>query len=563
MPAATGFKLRDPALEYVGGKVEHFQQGRRRRAGLVQPGVECLFHGPAGFAQVGQSDHAAAALQRMVTAPDRDQCFVVAGVGVKQWKLLADGGQDFVGFLEENSEQFRVEVFLAGIHESRCFRRGRRRLDGGRRWRWGSFGRRGDAFHFEFRQGVRRRSYGVRHRQRCRFRVRRAVQRQFGQRFRGRRRHRCRRDFRFHGNGRFRDFRFRRSRLGDHWRRKYGVDVGRATLQLGDEETQCRELLRDVLELARLRRKTGLREALDSCRAFGEHGIGAILTEHQQGALNLAYRLLQSAQGGLARRIAEVGVERGFDGAEVAADFARHGFQQQPFLCPARHGVQVRQVEHAEFFATPEGGEPIDDGIGGMRELRVERLEVFKRGFGEQDGRGDFQRHDFVVTARVAAQLVGGVEDRGGQAPVVGLSGGGTLFGDLRGVFMEGRQGGSGSCAQAVPVILGGRQQFAQATDMGQQAFGFRWRRRRYHAIEAIGGAHDGQLFAAGGGAGGLVKRLAHGLRVGIGLALGELLDVRTKAHGEALCAIRVGQAIGGERVEDADGYPPVGARGG
>jgi hypothetical protein len=308
MPAATGFKLRDPALEYVGGKVEHFQQGRRRRAGLVQPGVECLFHGPAGFAQVGQSDHAAAALQRMVTAPDRDQCFVVAGVGVQQRELLADGGQDFVGFLEENSEQFRVEVFLAGIHESRCFRRGRRRLDGGRRRRWGNFGRRGDAFHFEFRQGVRRRSYGVRHRQRCRFRVRRAVQRQFGQRFPGRRRHRCRRDFRFHGNGRFRDFRFRRSRLGDHWRRKYGVDVGRATLQLGDEETQCRELLRDVLELARLRRKTGLREALDSRRAFGEHGIGAILNEHQQGALNLAYRLLQSAQGGLARWIAEVGV---------------------------------------------------------------------------------------------------------------------------------------------------------------------------------------------------------------------------------------------------------------
>jgi hypothetical protein len=135
---------------------------------------------------------------------------------------------------------------------------------------------------------------------------------------------------------------------------EYGVDVGRAALQLGDEKAQCRELFRDVFEVAWPARKPWRGEVFDGLCAFGQYVIGAILAEHQQRALDLLDRLLERGQRCLARGVAEEGVQRLFDGAEVGADFACHGFEQQSLLRPARHGVEMRQLEQAEFLAPPD-----------------------------------------------------------------------------------------------------------------------------------------------------------------------------------------------------------------
>ena len=149
MAAAAIFELHDPHLEYFGRVVEHFKQGRCGGTGFVQPGIQYLLHCPAGLAQVGQSHHATAALQRMVAAPQGDQRSLIVGRGMQQWQMLVDGGEDFVGFLEEDTEQLSVEIFLAGVHQARSLgRRGRGCNRCGRRSRW-RLGRCFQTFHFE------------------------------------------------------------------------------------------------------------------------------------------------------------------------------------------------------------------------------------------------------------------------------------------------------------------------------------------------------------------------------------------------------------------------------
>ncbi len=285
------------------------------------------------------------------------------------------------------------------------------------------------------------------------------------------------------------------------------------------------------------------------------------MAEHQEGALDLLDRLGQRGQGRLPRRIAEEGVQGLLDGPQIGADFTSHGFEQEPFLRTARHGVEVRQFQQAQLFAAGDRGEPADDGVGRAREILVEGLEVFQGRFGEQQRRGHFQGQDVVVPGWIAAQLVGLFEDGGGEAAVVGLTGRRAFLGDPGGALVERRQGGSGAGAEAVPVVLGRCEQFAQAADVGQQPLGVGGRRRRHHAVEPVGRAHDGERFAAGGGAGGLVERFAQGGFARVRLTFDQLLDLRTEAHREALGLVGVGQAVGGEGVEHPERDPPVGSR--
>jgi hypothetical protein len=164
------------------------------------------------------------------------------------------------------------------------------------------------------------------------------------------------------------------------------------------------------------------------------------------------------------------------------------------------------------------------------------------------------------VPRRIAAQLVGLLENRGGQPHVVGLTRGCTLFGDLGRALVKRRQCGGGAGAEAVPVVLGRGKQFAQAADVGQQPLGLGGRLGGHHAVEAVSGAHDGQRLSAGGGASGLVQGFAQQAFPGFGLAFDELLDLRAEAHREALRFAQVGDTAGRERVEYSQRDPPVGA---
>ncbi len=548
--SAARLEVFDPDLEHVGGAIEHFEKRRRRGACFVQPAVQHLLHRPGGLAQVGQADHAAATLQGMEAAAQRDERGLVVWRGMHDGQVFVDGGEDFVGLFEEDGQQLGVEFLLADLHQPRSLGRGRRGFHGRGRRRGRGLGRRLQRFHFEFRQfqfffffgsqlGL---GYGFRHHH-------------LGGRYfwRG-----CGGQLRRRGWGGSFGF-FLAGGMNDGRRLEDRVDVGTTTLQLRDEKAQRRQLFRHVFEVAGLHGEAGLGEMLDGPCALHQYGIGTVLAEHQQRTLDLANRLRQRGQGGLARSVAEEGIQRLFDGAEVGADFARHRFEQQPFLRTARHGVEMRQFQHAELFATPERSEAVDNDIGRACEVRVQRLEVLQRGFGEQQRRGHFQRHDFIVLRRIAAQLVGLLENCGSQARVVGLTGGRPLFGNSRRALVKRRQCRRGTGAKAVPVFLGGCEQFAQVANVGQQSLRLRGRRPGHHAVQAIGGAHDGQRFTSLGGAGGEIQGLAQLLFAGFRLAFDQPLDLRTKAHGKAFGFIRFRQTIGSERIEDAQRDPPVG----
>ena len=138
-----------------------------------------------------------------------------------------------------------------------------------------------------------------------------------------------------------------------------------------NEETQRRQLFRHVFEVARIWRKTGFGEASDRLPAFSKHLIGAVLAKHHERTLNLANRLLERRQSGLARWITEEGVQCLFYGAEIGADFARDRFEQQALLRAARHGVQMRQFQHAKFFATTERTQPAYNSVSRMGEVGI------------------------------------------------------------------------------------------------------------------------------------------------------------------------------------------------
>ena len=225
-------------------------------------------------------------------------------------------------------------------------------------------------FHFKVRQRFFRRLFSRRFH--CGRFLLRLWFRCSGNRFGGRRnrfRRRRRGDCHLH---RHNGFGFLADNLSHGGWFKDGVDIGSATLQLGDKKAQCRKLFRHFFEVIGLRREARLGETPDLVCAVSEHGIRTVLSQHHQRALDLANRLRDRRQRRLARGVAEVGVQRGFDGAEIGADFACHRFKQQPFLGPARHRIEMGQFHQAEFFAASERGETVNDDIGRVGELGIQ-----------------------------------------------------------------------------------------------------------------------------------------------------------------------------------------------
>ncbi len=104
--------------------LEHRQQGRCCDLLLLQPLVEGLFDCPGHFTQCGEADHAAAALEGMEAAPHRGQGFAVMRVGYELRQAGSDGRQDFARFLEEDGEQFGIQLGAAGLGQAGGFGRG-------------------------------------------------------------------------------------------------------------------------------------------------------------------------------------------------------------------------------------------------------------------------------------------------------------------------------------------------------------------------------------------------------------------------------------------------------
>ena len=137
-------QLVNPGRELGVGVLQQGQQGCVGRLFLAQPVVEGLFQPPCCIAKVLESDHAATALEGVVTAPDGGEGVLVGGGLVQQVQVGADGFPDFERFFDEDFEQFGVDLRIASAARLRCCNGGRRRcLDdrGGRRRGCGNRGR--------------------------------------------------------------------------------------------------------------------------------------------------------------------------------------------------------------------------------------------------------------------------------------------------------------------------------------------------------------------------------------------------------------------------------------
>ena len=87
---------------------------RRAHQRPVDQFVQKVLHGPAVFADPFRTHHAAAALQRMERPPHGNQRFHVVGRVAPGGKFALDRGDFLLGFLDEEFEQFGIQVLRVG-----------------------------------------------------------------------------------------------------------------------------------------------------------------------------------------------------------------------------------------------------------------------------------------------------------------------------------------------------------------------------------------------------------------------------------------------------------------
>ena len=95
---------------------------------VIDQPVEQVLHGPAVFADAFGADHAAAALECVERTPHRDQHFHVIGGFDPRWQVALDRGDLFLGLLDEQLEQFRIEMLGFARDDREAHHRSRSQL---------------------------------------------------------------------------------------------------------------------------------------------------------------------------------------------------------------------------------------------------------------------------------------------------------------------------------------------------------------------------------------------------------------------------------------------------
>ncbi|MDT4804558.1 hypothetical protein FQZ97_373380 [compost metagenome] len=365
----------DPLAEIAQHALGARQQLGRGVALVGQPGVDHLFERPGGIAEVGEADHARAALERVERAAQDGEFFGVAGTVAER----GDGGQavahHFAGFVQEDVLQ--VVFFELGD------------LGVGQRRRARDLGGPALGLAAEFLQ---RRRLGLA--------VGRGQRGELGS------------DLRVdlldaeHGLGGRCGGAFGRGRgidgLAAHQRLEFtgfGIEHEQALGQCGlvaqhvDEETERAQVVAERVEGGHFLdgRAVDLQHLLDVV-AHALHGVRGLLEpQHREHAAHLHELGGHGAQQRLFGRAAEILVERLLEFAQVAAQFVDHGAHG---LAVADAAVQVLHPR-LERLGTAAVAHTLD-AAGQLqragRELRVAGVEVFERGFEVQHRGGDFHR---------------------------------------------------------------------------------------------------------------------------------------------------------------------------
>jgi hypothetical protein len=376
----------DPFAEFAQRAVGTRQQFGRGVALVGQPGVEHLLHRPGGIAEVGQADHARAALERVERAAQDGEFFGVVRMAAE----FRDGGQavldHFAGLVEEDVLQV---VFFelghlgvgqrarAGDLRGPAFGLAAELLDGrhlGLAAGRGERGELGGDLRVDFLDAEHRFGHG------CLLALRGAI---VGHAVGG---------------------------LAAHERLEFtgfGVEHEQALGQCGlvaqhvDQEAQRAQVVAQRVEAGHFFGRRGADQHGLDVVAHALHGVrGLFEAEHGEHAAHLHQLRRHGAQQALFGGAAEVLVERFFEFAQVAAQLVDHGAHG---LAIAHAAVQVFHPR-LERLGMATGAHAFDAAgqlQGAGRELRVARVEVFERGFEVQHRGGDFHRE--LGVGRLAA----------------------------------------------------------------------------------------------------------------------------------------------------------------
>ena len=105
---ALAVKRVHPAGEFLRRLGDKTQQPRRSRFVVLQPFIQCALDAPGNFAQIGQTDHAPAALEGMKAAPDGHQRLAAVRLQLADLQIVAHGAQHFLRLFQEHLKQFPI-----------------------------------------------------------------------------------------------------------------------------------------------------------------------------------------------------------------------------------------------------------------------------------------------------------------------------------------------------------------------------------------------------------------------------------------------------------------------
>ena len=405
----------------------------------------------------------------METAPHHGERFAVGRIVAQFGERHGDMRQHFVGFLEIDADQFRIDRLRRGVEHAHRLRRGRRRL--------------GDLDHatqrllddvlgfvLPRRNGcfVDRFLYALQGLQGAlRLRFQRRVGNQTGilldgsqlplqfsleqrigrpafpfleQRLRllflffelcldtdaGRRlRRRC--GVGYAAEARYRFLR-RTDAGGAGLHRTHGrIEVGVAVDQGIEIEAQSGQRLRRGFEVAGQRRVDRIRIAMNARRTHGQRIAGTRLTQHVERAHHLLHGFVERGELGVVRRIAEKTIQHLLDNPQVGLHLADDLIGDQPFLRASRHFIQQRDARRgAQQLAVLHRRQSRRHEFALLAEVlagrRTRRGETLGHVLQQQQCRGYFQRHHFAHARGIGRQPHADIVNIGGKPGDVGMS---------------------------------------------------------------------------------------------------------------------------------------------
>ncbi len=396
-------QLRDPAPEFRLAGRDHRQHGRRDGAILLEQPVVHLLEFVRDFAELGESHHPAAALER-VELPARDaQGLAVAGVQREAAVLLAHGLEHLARLGDEHLEDLVIDRAVVGGEDAlRLVRHGRGcDLVGADHLGEHRAGRTG----FDLAQRCSRLA--------CELVVadEPGVVAELGETCLERRARGAPRLGRLPGGDELGQLRLRVrdggldrgfAGLGGAGRlaptlREQGCDqalVIRTLLLDGfDVEAETRQGLGEQLEILVVHRRGGIGIRVDLLLTQGQQLRRRIEAQHTQRPADLVAVASERLQLAALAVIAEEGVEHLLHVPQVGLDLAPDLGEQQPLLCTARHLVDYRRrrraFDHARVAGRIEAGE---HRVHVGRELRGKCSGILERVLGEQQRRRELHR---------------------------------------------------------------------------------------------------------------------------------------------------------------------------